>query len=264
MSQPNVQMVDLSSIEIPSSARKVEDKDARKLARTIPPTGEIFQPIGLVPIDEEKSLYRLIWGGHRYRAYQILGREKIPANILSKETTKADEAKYSLVENSTRKEESPEELLARLQGYAKQLGVSISEAAKFAEIRPAYLSRCKAAATKLSPVAKKFAKEHKLGISTLYLIATKAKTPEKQLEAMQAYVAGMTRDELVLWLDVQTKPSGKPKRKKKQTKQAHAFGETKMTITSSAESTCGQVASDIKPFLERLLKNPSLSISQFS
>lgn len=265
MSNYTVQMLSVASMVLSPDARDIDEGHAKKIARTVPVNGDILQGIGVIQLAD--GTYRVVWGGHRLRAYKILGRTEIPARILPPETTPADEAKYSLVENAVRKNETFEEKLARVENLALAEGVSIDEARELSEISKGEFNRCQTIGKKLTPNARRFANKHKdkIGNSDLYLVASKAPTEQKQLEALQARVNGKTRNELASWLGVQKKPASKTKapRKPRQHRHlGHTAGETKITVT--AGRTCGQVAADLQPYLKQLLANPALPISEFA
>lgn len=196
-----LQTIPVSSIVLPSSTRSFDQTHAKTIAKSLSPSQELFQPIGVVA---DGSRYRLIWGRHRLGAYQLLGRDRIPAHVLPTETTPEDEIKYSLQENNLRRDESPEDMVGRVSQLAERLKISISEASKLAGVKPAYFSRWKTAIEKLTPEARSFARANGLGISDQYLVATKAKDASQQLAALKARANGTSRDELCHWFKENT------------------------------------------------------------
>lgn len=260
MSEPDIQLVDLSSIIVPPSARSLDNAHAKKIARTIPPTGHILQAIGVV-LDADR--FRIVWGRHRLRAYELLSRKQIPARVLPKGTSSADEAQYSLLENSVHRAESFEDTLFRIEELSRRMNCSLREAAIAAEVKPAYLSRCQTAARKLSPKAKQFAAEHKLGISDVYLVASKATSPDMQLKALRARVAGKTRDELAHWFRVQapaTKRKSSASKKPKLSTLQLTHGVTWLSLKVPTDSTLDRVEKDMCQIHKVLFADRSIPI----
>ena len=261
VSEFNVEMLRLDRIVIPGTARTIDESHAKKIARTIPiDGGDLLQPIGVV--QEDACVFRIVWGGHRYRAYQILGRSEIPARILPPGTTPADEARYSLVENAARRREGYEEKLQRVENLAKAEGVDLRKAMELAEISPSEFNKCQTTLRKLKPKARQFAKEHKdqIGNSDLYLVASKATTEQQQVDALAARINGLTRNELASWLGVQKKPAPKASRPRKPRSHRHITGKT--TVTMKSDRTCGEVAADLQAYLTQLLANPTMRVSE--
>ena len=206
MKPHSMQLVSLASIAVSLCSRTFNEQHAAKLAGNIKAVGKLFQPIGVLP---DGDAYRLVWGRHRLEAFRLLGQTQIPAFILPPDTPPEEELRFSMVENNLRRDESFEDTVARVEQLASRLKCSSRQAAAHAEVKPAYFSRCKSISNKLTPEAKSLARQHKLGMSDLYLIASKATSPAMQLEAIQARIGGLTRDELGAWIKSRVVPAAK-------------------------------------------------------
>ena len=114
MSNTLVQMIAVTAVIVPPSARSFDEKHARKIAQSVESHGDLFQAIGVV---REGVDYRIVWGRHRLGAYEMLGRREIPARVLPEDTKPADEIKYSLLENNLRRDENFEDTVARVDEY---------------------------------------------------------------------------------------------------------------------------------------------------
>ena len=84
--------VQISTIKIGDRYRK-DMGDLQVLADSIEELG-LLQPIGINPN------YQLIWGERRLRAFELLGRDKIPARIVPMERL----IKGEFTENEIRKD----------------------------------------------------------------------------------------------------------------------------------------------------------------
>lgn len=81
------------------------------LARNIEELG-LLQPIGISPD------FKLLWGGRRLRAYQLLGRKTIPARIIDSDSPRAIER----AENENRKDFTLSERVNAAIEYEKEIG----------------------------------------------------------------------------------------------------------------------------------------------
>jgi ParB family chromosome partitioning protein len=100
--------------------------DQQKLAEL----AESIQANGLVqPVSVRKAGtgYQLIAGERRFRAFQLLGRETIPAIV--RHTTDAQQLEWSLVENIHRDDLNPIDRARAYQAYLSTFGTTQSEAA---------------------------------------------------------------------------------------------------------------------------------------
>jgi len=203
-----IQMVDLSTIIVPSSARTLDQQHAHRLAQSLGPDGELFQAIGLIA-DGEKL--RIVWGRHRYEAYRLLMRKKIPARVLPPDTKPEAELKYSLLENDLRRKEDPEDVIARVEKCASRLGTtSLTQAAEFVGINKSTLSRLRTLVQRIETDVRLLAKEHKVGNSILYTIATHATDSDDQRKLLKAHLEGATREQLIAGAKSRRSP-GSPK-----------------------------------------------------
>lgn len=99
--------IDLSDIDVTDRLRKVDENKAQGFAESILKVGQ-KTPIEVITQTKGKP-YRLIAGGHRYRAHEIAGLKSIRAELKEPETSTPDyEAKlHEIDENLIRNELSP-------------------------------------------------------------------------------------------------------------------------------------------------------------
>ena len=92
----------IADIDVGNRLRAIDDDWARGLASTIEAAG-LQHPISVLKIGNG---FRLVAGGHRLRAFQMLGRGDIPANIFEPDTDQPElELRRSeIVENIGRRE----------------------------------------------------------------------------------------------------------------------------------------------------------------
>ncbi len=129
-----------------NQSRKIfEDKDLRGLSETIKSYG-VRQPLSVIPSEINKNKFEVISGERRLRASKLLGLEKIPCIILTKEPNTEE---IALIENIQRKNLHPVELAegfnsiltkkerGSLSRLSEKLGISksfISETLKLNEL----------------------------------------------------------------------------------------------------------------------------------
>ena len=189
----DVHLIEIARIQPGEFERRLDPDHVANLARDIKENG-LHQPIGVIP---RLPGFVRSWGQHRCAALELLSETHVPAVVVPED---ADELLYSLTENNLRLEESMEAMVARVSALAQRHACTFHDAALEANVNPSKFTRCKKIVDKLAPEAKQLAEAHELGMSDLYLVATHAPSPAAQLEALQARVNGMSRDELADWL----------------------------------------------------------------
>lgn len=193
MSDHQVVLVEMDKCRRSKSGRQLDEAHAKSLATNIKDIG-LLQAIIVITADD--GFNDICIGNHRHRAAQILGWSHIPARIL---TPEKDELVYSLVSNNLCRDESPEDIVKRVDELANRLGISFAKAAEIAHVKPATYSRFKKIVSTLTAEARQFADEHKLGMSIQYEVARHAATQELQMAALKAVQIGVKRDQLPDW-----------------------------------------------------------------
>ncbi len=108
----------------PYQARRHWDQDKlAELADSIQANG-LVQPVSVRKVG---SGYQLIAGERRFRAFQLLGRETIPAIV--RQTSDAQQLEWSLVENIHRDDLNPIDRAKAYQAYLNAFGTTQAEAA---------------------------------------------------------------------------------------------------------------------------------------
>ena len=77
----DIESVPIYLIELGVRQRPIDDTTVQDLARSIEHQG-LLQPIGVKLPPTGTDTYALIFGAHRLRAFQVLGRTHIPAYVL--------------------------------------------------------------------------------------------------------------------------------------------------------------------------------------
>lgn len=253
MNDTSIQMIDLSTISVPKSARALDTEHANRLAQSLSPDGELFQAIGLIADGEN---HRIVWGRHRYEAYRLLKRTAIPARVLPPETKPEAEVRYSLQENDLRRKEDPEDVIARVELCASRLGMtSLAQAAEFVGINKSTVSRFKTLVKKLDPAVRQLAKEHKVGNSILYTIAANAGDADQQQALLRAHLDGSTRDQLLAICKAQPRKS--PKRR---TRLSFSIGEANVRLDVPKEASYESMTQLLKEVKTRLATHQKRNI----
>lgn len=246
MNDTSIQMIDLATIVVPKSARGLDVEHANRLARSLGADGELFQAIGLIP---DSDRHRIVWGRHRYEAYRILKRAKIPARVLPTDTEPEAEVRYSLQENDLRRKEDPEDVIARVELCASRLGMaSLTQAAEFVGINKSTISRFKTLVKKLDPAVRQLAKQHKVGNSILYTIASHTKDADQQQTLLQAHLDGHTRDQLMAMCRGRSRSSTTRQR----TRLTFAIGDSRVRLELPKEASYETMALVLKEVRTRL------------
>jgi ParB family transcriptional regulator, chromosome partitioning protein len=108
----------------PYQARRHWDQDKlAELADSIQASG-LVQPVSVRKVG---SGYQLIAGERRFRAFQLLGRETIPAIV--RQTSDAQQLEWSLVENIHRDDLNPIDRAKAYQAYLNAFSTTQAEAA---------------------------------------------------------------------------------------------------------------------------------------
>jgi ParB family transcriptional regulator, chromosome partitioning protein len=108
----------------PNQPRKsFSEEELRELAQSIEENG-LVQP---VVVRKKGERYELIAGERRFRAFKLLGRDKIPAVVTEADDLTA--AKYSLIENLQREDLNPYEEAAAYRTLIDEYGLTQEEAA---------------------------------------------------------------------------------------------------------------------------------------
>jgi ParB family transcriptional regulator, chromosome partitioning protein len=108
----------------PYQARRHWDQDKlAELADSIQANG-LVQPVSVRRVG---SGYQLIAGERRFRAFQLLGRETIPAIV--RQTSDSQQLEWSLVENIHRDDLNPIDRAKAYQAYLNAFGTTQAEAA---------------------------------------------------------------------------------------------------------------------------------------
>ena len=171
MSNYEVQLIEIATIFPGEFERPLNLDHVASLARDIQENG-LHQPIGVIPGPRGP---RRCWGQHRCEAFRTLGRTHVPGRIVDE---RADELMFSLTENNLRLEESMEAMVTRVTALARRQACTFHDAALQANVNPSKFSRCKKIVAKLSDEAKQFAAAHDLGMSDLYLVASRTIRPK--------------------------------------------------------------------------------------
>lgn len=239
MHDTSIHMIDLSNIVVPNSARGLDAEHASRLAKSLGPEGELFQAIGLI---RDGTKHRIVWGRHRYEAYRLLKRAKIPARLLPTDTEPEAEVRFSLQENDLRRSEDPEDVLDRVELCASRLGItSLTQAAEFVGINKSTVSRFKTLVKKLDPAVRRLAKEHQVGNSILYTIAANARDADQQTDLLRAHLDGSTRDQLVAMC------KGRSRRSPKQrTRLSFSVGEASLRLEVPKDTSYETMADVLK------------------
>ena len=172
-------------IKPPSHACKLKPKKVERLAKSIAANG-LLQPPGVIATGDR---YRIVYGFHRFKAWQSLGNDGIEVRLLPPDTTEAAELNISLQENHVRESEDFEDTLLRLEQVAKAKGCSLTKAAADAGVSRSYVSKIRKINRQLCDEAKHIAKIKRVGVSVLYEVS-KAEQPKRQVEILNAYVEG--------------------------------------------------------------------------
>ena len=139
MSQPKNIMVACDQIDPPQNACKIKPQKVKRLVKSIQANG-LLQPPGVVAIGDR---YRLVYGNHRFQAWQKLGHTEIEVRLLPPDTSVGQELSISLQENHVRENEDFEDTFARVEQRAKQMNCSFKKAAELENVSPTYVSRAK-------------------------------------------------------------------------------------------------------------------------
>ena len=117
----------------PNQPRKsFSEEELRELAQSIEENG-LVQP---VVVRKKGERYELIAGERRFRAFKLLGRDKIPAVVTEADDLTA--AKYSLIENLQREDLNPYEEAAAYRTLIDEYGLTQEEVAdRVQKSRPA-------------------------------------------------------------------------------------------------------------------------------
>lgn len=109
-------LLPLASIRVGPRRRPVDAKVVHDIAQSIERQG-LFQPIGVKPGEEEDE-WALVFGAHRYAAYELLQREMIEATALPDGLSAEAYLLIELQENSARNDLTG----AQRKAYAGEIG----------------------------------------------------------------------------------------------------------------------------------------------
>ena len=159
MSQAKNIVVNCDQVAPPNNACKLKPKKLDKLVKSIKANG-LLQPPGVI---KNGDRYRIVYGHHRFKAWQRIGHQEIEVRLLPADTTASKELSISLHENHVREKEDFDDTLARVENRAKDLGCSFKQAAELENVNEAYVSRAKKIVKKLGQQLVRTAKEKGVG-----------------------------------------------------------------------------------------------------
>jgi ParB/RepB/Spo0J family partition protein len=126
-----IREIALSSISAGANDRTAfPAAEIRQLADSIAEHG-LAQPITVRPV---AGNYRIAAGERRFRAFQLLGRESIPAIV--REMTDEEEAALMLLENLQRSDLSPIDEARAYRSRMQRFGYTVSQVAAQAQVSP--------------------------------------------------------------------------------------------------------------------------------
>ena len=178
-------------IDPPNNACKLKPEKVKRLAKSIR-ENDLLQPPGVI---QDGQRFRIVYGFHRLKAIELLGRKEIEVRVLPSDTTAEAELTISIQENHIREPEDYEDTLARIEQVAIAKSCSIAKAAADVGVSGSYASKARQISKRLSPEAKEIAKTKRAGISILYALSRAPSDQQAQL--LNSYLAGsLTRDEI--------------------------------------------------------------------
>jgi ParB family chromosome partitioning protein len=140
----------------------------QRLADDISKRG-VRQPIYVLRL--QNGAFRALTGWTRTLASRRAGKETIPAFVLDRSLTEAEQEMEKLLENEMRQDFTPQELACIYQRLMQLNGWSQSELAKNVHASPAQVAKVLAISTKLCPEAKELVAGGKLPPRAAYAIS---------------------------------------------------------------------------------------------
>lgn len=181
-------------VDSPNDACKIKPSKVERLMKSIR-SSDLLQPPGVV---EANGRYRLVYGNHRFHAWQRLGHTEIEVRLLPPETTEGEELSISLQENHVREKEDFEDTLTRVETRAKHMGCSFKKAAEAENVNPAYVSRARKIVNRLGSEVIQKARENGIGLSILYVLSGVDES-SRQMELLDSYLDGsLNRESLAV------------------------------------------------------------------
>lgn len=239
MQHPKNLVVDCGLIDPPNNACKLKPKKIEKLIASFRANG-LLQPPGVV---EAQGRFRIIYGHHRFRAWQKMGHSEIEVRVLPPELVKSRELSISLQENHVREPEDFEDTLARVELRAKELGCTFKDAAQAENVNPAYISRAQKIVRNLAPAVLKKARSKGVGFSVLYELAA-AKTEAEQGKFLDAYLAGTMKRDAIASAIKKRKPKAKPK----QMRMTKSSSKSEITLVVDKDATYERIQQIVTGF----------------
>ena len=186
------QLVACQLIDPPNSACKLKPDKVKRLAKSIHENG-LLQAPGVI---QDGQRFRIVYGFHRFKAIESLGRKEIEVRLLPPDTTAEAELTISIQENHIREAEDYEDTLARIEQIAIAKSCSIEKAAADTGVSSSYASKARQIKKRLSAEAKTIAKAKRVGISILYALSKAP--PDKQVDLLSKYLAGSLAREAIV------------------------------------------------------------------
>ena len=87
MAQPQNVVITCDLVDPPNDACQIKPHKVKRLAQSIHVNG-LLQPPGVVKVGQR---FRLVYGNHRFHAWQTLGHAKIEVRVLPSETSAEQE-----------------------------------------------------------------------------------------------------------------------------------------------------------------------------